>query len=211
MNAAQGGQARPEDVRLAVDEILAGPEFQPGTSWIQRAANAIKDWLIELFPGLASSGNAFLEAARIFVWVVLITVVVLLVWVLVRSIQRLRTPAAASGEVAEDPVADRARRVARLRREARAAGARGDHVLALRLEFTALVVGLGERGDLQYRDAFTNRELLERGKPGPEAERVLRPIVPGLDRKSFGGEPADAGDFARLAALCDRLLAGSRT
>jgi len=210
MIAAQAGQARPEDVRLAVDEILSGAEFQPGTNWIERAASAIKDWLIELFPDLAGSGNAFFEAARILVWVVLIAVVVLLAWVLVRSIQRLRPRVVAAGDAPEDPEVERARRVARLRRDARAAAARGEHVLALRLEFTALVVGLGERGDLEYRDAYTNRELLERGKPGPEAERVLRPIVPDLDRKSFGGETADAGDFARLAALCDRLLAGSR-
>jgi hypothetical protein len=80
----------------------------------------------------------------------------------------------------------------------------------MRLEFTALVVGLGQRGDLEYREAFTNRELLERGRPGAEAERMLRPLVPELDRKSFGGEPAAPGDVARIAALCDRWLGAAR-
>jgi hypothetical protein len=103
-------------------------------------------------------------------------------------------------------VESRAHRVARLRAEARAADARGEHVLALRLEFTALVCGLGERGDLEYRDAFTNRELLERGRPGREAEALLRPLVPELDAKSFGGEPASHADFLALSALCDRLV-----
>jgi hypothetical protein len=31
-------------------------------------------------------------------------------------------------------------------------------------------------------------------------------LVPSLDRKSFGGEPAGPEDVARLAALCERWL-----
>ena len=210
MIPAQGGSAEPAQVRAAIDEILAGSEFQQGTSWLDRALHAIGEWLSELFPGLASNGGLFVEAARILVWIVLIAVAVFLGWIVARALLHLRPAAASVSGPSADREDDRALRVARLRREARGALSRGEHVLALRLEFTALVVGLGERGDLEYRDAYTNRELLERGKPGAEAERVLRPIVPELDRKSFGGEPADAGDFARLSALCDRLLAGSR-
>jgi hypothetical protein len=140
----------------------------------------------------------------VLVWIVLGVVFVVVAWVVIRSlrVRRART----SSPTPESPAISRAQRVSALRSAARAADARGEHVLALRLEFTALVVGLGERGDLEYRESFTNRELLERGKPGRHAESLLRPLVPELDRKSFGGEAATHADFARLAALCDGLL-----
>ena len=54
-------------------------------------------------------------------------------------------------------------RVLALRAAARTARAEGDVRLALRQLFLALFLGLGERGDLRYHDAWTNRELLRRG------------------------------------------------
>ncbi|HZO10199.1 MAG TPA: DUF4129 domain-containing protein, partial [Myxococcota bacterium] len=86
------------------------------------------------------------------------------------------------------------------------AAARGDRVAALRLLFRALVLGLSQRGELEYRDAWTNRELLERGAPPRDVAPVLAALVPRLDAQSFGHEPAVAEDVERLAALCDRFL-----
>lgn len=93
-------------------------------------------------------------------------------------------------------------------REARAKRAFAD---ALRFYAWALVVGLSERGDLEYRDAWTNRELVERGRPRPEALRVLAPLVPELDAKSFGHEPALEADVERLERLCREHLGGLAT
>jgi len=100
----------------------------------------------------------------------------------------------------------RAASVAALRREARAAAARGDRLGALRLLFRALVLGLSERGELEYRDAWTNRELLERGSPRRDVAPLLAGLVPRLDAQSFGREPAEPADVEHLASLCDRLL-----
>ena len=99
-----------------------------------------------------------------------------------------------------------AHRVAELRREARAAEGAGDWIRALRLYFFATVVGLGERGDLDYRDAWTNRELFERGQPSPETRERLGPLVSELDRHSFGGRPTDAARVRVFSETCDHLL-----
>ncbi len=206
VRVAQAPPAEPAVVRTTIDDILNSPEFTPQESIVQKAIAWVVEFLSGLLPDVALSSDALESLAATLVYVVLAALVVMLVLLLARMWPRR----AAKVIVAADPATVRARRVEELRERARTANARGEHVLALRLEFTALVVGLGERGDLEYRDAFTNRELLERGRPGREAEALLRPIVPELDRRSFGGDPATSEDFARLSALCDRLLAGSR-
>lgn len=207
--AAQSGAADREEVRRAIDEILAGREFGRSTTAIERITTWISEFLKSLLPDGFIDPATLGNLAVAIVWVVLAAAAGLVVWAVVRTVRFRREHEVAAA--AATPVESRARRVARLRAEARAANQRGEHVLALRLEFTALVCGLGERGDLEYRDAFTNRELLERGRPGREAEALLRPLVPELDRKSFGGEPASHADFVRLSALCDRLVGASGT
>ncbi len=205
--AATSSAARPALVRASIDEILSAEEF----SRVPTIGDRVREWLGDLFSRLLPDieKSTAETIAAVVVWTVLIVAAILVLWSIVRIV-RSGLARKAAAVAAPDPVVLRARRVSELRARAREANARGEYVLALRLEFTALVVGLGERGDLEYRDAFTNRELLERGRPGPGAEAVLRPLVPGLDRKSFGGEAATAADFADLAALCDRLLAGAR-
>jgi len=206
--AAQAGAADPADVRAAIDGILEDSEFRRGETVFDSIAEWFAEFLRDLLPAGSIGPATLASLAQALVWIVLAAVVVLVLWAVVRSLGSARR--ADAEPAAADPEVERAQRVAELRARARDADARGDHVLALRLEFTALVVGLGERGDLEYRDAYTNRELLERGKPGREAQAVLGPIVPELDRKSFGGEVATHADFARFAALCDRLLGGAR-
>ncbi len=208
-SASQSTPAEPAAVRTAIDEILGGPEFRSSESLFARIIDWVGDLLSNLFPEGALDKATLSGLAQALVWIVLAALVALVVWAIVRA-EPWKRARNNLGDAAADPEVERAQRVADLRSRARAANARGEHVLALRLEFTALVVGLGERGDLEYRDAFTNRELLERGKPGRDAEALLRPIVPALDRKSFGGEPATSDDFDRLSSLCDRLLAGAR-
>ena len=190
-------------VRETIDGILARKEFRPAdrglSEWIaERFAKAVR-WIADLF-GLGDAGSA----QAILVTFLVLTGVAL-AWFLARAFARARVPAGAAPapSLGRDL---RAATVAALRDEAREAAARGDHLAALRLTFRALVVGLSERGDLAYRDAWTNRELLERGSPRRDVLPVLAPLVPRLDAQSFGREPAGPEDVARLAAICDRLL-----
>ena len=99
-----------------------------------------------------------------------------------------------------------AERVALLRAEAAQARARGELRLALRKQFFALVLGLGGRGDLQFRDAWTNREVLARGDPSAEVDTLLTPLVVELEAKEFGHESVSTADLDRLESLCARYL-----
>lgn len=195
----QGGVASAERVRSVLEEVFARPEFKPETNPVQAWIQELLHWLGTLFVDALSN----VPVIQLF-YVLLGVVAGVLLWLVVRgSVSRWRRRGAVLPAGAETR---RASRVARLRAEARSAEACGDRVLALRLYFWALVIGLSERGDLEYRDAWTNRELFERGAPRSDAARLLRPLVPDLDARSFGRVPAGAADVERLASLCDRHL-----
>jgi len=189
-------------VRATIDRILAAKEFRPKGglgAWIAEQFEKLARWISELF-GLRGEGSAHAILVTF-----LILAAALLGWAVARSLARRRpvvdrfAPASTSDRRAET--------VAALRAQAREAAARGDHLAALRLAFRALVVGLSERGELAYRDSWTNRELLDRGAPRHEVLPLLAALVPRLDAQSFGREPATPEDFVRIDALCDRLLA----
>jgi hypothetical protein len=102
----------------------------------------------------------------------------------------------------------RRRRVQELRERARAAEAAGDLALALRLELFAIVVALGENGELEFRPAWTNRELCARGNPAPVLAERLLGVLDELDPLTWGPETAQPADLARLRALATELGAG---
>ncbi len=206
MIAAIGASVPEATVRTKIDEILLRPEFGG-------RENLVRKWFVEQLEKFLHAIGDLLgiqprhaaDALVVLTYVALGTALVWIVWRIVRArLDRARPTDA--GVVEADPVAVRRARVADLRRSARAAHAAGDRVLALRLYFTALVVGLGEKGDLEYRDAWTNRELLERGEPSERVERELRPLVRDLDAKSFGGMPAFDEDVAAMSRVVDQLL-----
>lgn len=191
-------------IRRVVDEVLSKPDYQPvrpePPSWLAERWAEFLQWLSEhlgIAPGVG--GNVVL-------YVLYGAIALLLVWILVTFARRAL--ANRGGDAAEEPARVRAARVKDLLARSRAARARGDFAEALRFAFWALVVGLSERGDLEYRDAWTNRELVERGKPRPDAARVLVPLVPELDAKSFGHVEALEEDVERLERLCREHLGG---
>lgn len=189
------------EVRERVDRVLARDEFD----WDQQSLlERIGSWLAEhidlpSLPG-AWEGLELLLLAPLFA---------ALVWLLLRlrrHLRRLRV--GPEQELADD--ADRvAQRVAELLETARLARAAGDLRRALRHYFFALVVGLGRRGGLEYRDTWTNRELLERGHPSAEVAALLTPLVSDLDAKGYGGAATSEADVAYLEDLCTRWLSGS--
>lgn len=109
----------------------------------------------------------------------------------------------AEREELELPVLER---VALLRMEAQDARRAGQWKLALQKQFFALVLGLGERGDLEFRDAWTNRELLALGSPAPGVQRVLGPLLEELEPKEFGRVEVQAEDLDRLEALASEYF-----
>jgi hypothetical protein len=194
----------PAVVRERVRRILARDEFDRGENkiarWLGERMETATEWIRDLL-GLSAG------SARVALVILLSVAVLLALWALGRFLARRRAGAAGLGsETGASPASARAASVAALLREARAASSAGDRIAALRLYFRALVLGLSERGELRYRDAWTNRELLERGAPRRDVLPLLAPLVPRLDAQSFGREPASPEDVAHLAALCDRLF-----
>lgn len=200
--ASQANERIPaEQVRARVDEVLQRGEFQ----WDRKSlGERLLDWLADTFdlPSLPASLSG-LE------WVLAVPLAVLAVWLGVKLARVLR---AAAVEQSAERIADSnllAARVAAALEGARTAREAGDRTLALRLYFLALVLGLGGRGDLDYRDTWTNRELLERGQPSPQAAAVLAPLVADLDAQVFGGAPTSDADVDYLADLCARWLSAA--
>lgn len=134
-----------------------------------------------------------------------------LVVALVLIVVWLRSRPACSRSVTDHGVASgsRAARALELLAAARAARAAGDHELAARLYLFALVVRHGERGDLEFRAAWTDRELLERGRPSAEVRERLGALLDELEPRTFGSEPVRAEDVERLASAYSELAGGT--
>lgn len=186
-------------VQAAVEEVFAREEFHTEPTLIER----FLDWLGDLFFSEASDAAALARALAWGVGLLLALLAVVVIVFVVRSLREARTVQERQGA---DPEALARARAATLRHQARAARDAGDLRLALRLSFWALVVGLGARGDLTYRDAWTNRELLRRGRAPRALVTLLEPLVDELEAKDFGREPTRLEDVQRLEALCEEHL-----
>ncbi|MDP6838323.1 MAG: hypothetical protein QF724_05240 [Planctomycetota bacterium] len=170
--------------------------------------NWLEEWLAELFSVSPGTADVIGEVALGLAMAVLLAALTIL---LLRLWRRSQVPLRAGAGQEASPAEQLRDHVADLRKRARAAEERGDWVLALRLEFFALAVGLGESGALEYRDAWTNRELLERGHPRQEVRARLLPILGDLDAKTFGGAACNRDDVRHLAQITDSLLTGGLT
>lgn len=208
MSRAQAA-ATPRAVEDALREVMARPEFQPeGEAPWTEALQDFFEWLGDLFDfGDVARGAAESAAlgASILKWTLIVLGSLGLAWwlwflagphlVALRARAREARAAAALE-----------RRVDALRRAALEAEEAGDWTRALRLYFFAAVVGLGEAGDLEYRDAWTNHELFERGEPSARVRGALLPLVDELDEHSFGRRPTDQAAVRRFSRTCEELL-----
>ncbi len=188
-----------ERVAAELERVLARPEFSQEPGPVER----LLAWLGDLLDGTSFGGDVLGQLFQLGLVLLLAT---LLAWLVVRALRGLGAAGPRDGEALAPAAAAVVERVTSLRRAADQARVAGDLPRALRLNFWALVVGLGRRGDLEYRDAWTNRELLARGAPRGEVRAVLEPLVDELDAKGFGHEPTRGADVDRLEELCDRWL-----
>lgn len=207
MSLIQGGTP-PGDVQVRLEEILGRAEFREERDFGAEFLGGFFEWLGELFEidGAAEASQVGAKVLLVIAGVFAVIGLVWLIWNLAGGI-RARTRAV---DPVELPI-HIAQRVAELRAEARTAESAGDWTLALRLYFFALVVGLGEKGELAYRDAWTNRELLERGDATTRVLDLLSPLISRLDEHSFGLRPTDQAEVQRFAGVCEELLAGGRS
>jgi hypothetical protein len=193
--------ADPERVRAALERVLARPEFQDRVDPIE----ALLRWLARAFQGTAFESGALQIAYWVFVGF-LGAGLGLLAYLVIASLWRTAWWEQRGGARSSSAAESSALRAMELRARAAQAERAGEHLLALRLYFFALLIGLSERGDLAYSDAWTNLELLERGEPQGEVRSFLTPLVEELDRKAFGRAPVSSSDVERLARIVEQRL-----
>ncbi len=187
-----------ERVHAALERVLARGEFR-------REKSLLEEFLEWLLPRLGSERIAAL--GKILPWLLAFALLGLCLALLLRMVRSAGAARAArEGELPPAPIS-LDERLRELRRRSRSARASGDLRLALRLLFLSLLLALGGRGDLVYRDAWTNRELLRRGKPSRSARALLEPLVRELEAKDFGRDPVCEADLDRLESLLQRSLA----
>ncbi|KAA9155051.1 DUF4129 domain-containing protein [Amycolatopsis acidicola] len=179
-------------------EELAKPEYRAAEpSWFQRALSWLAHRVGELFSaisGVVPGGTLGL--------LVLLAVVVLVIVVVRLRVGKVARTVRGSREVFEA----RPRAAAEYRRAAEEAFAAGDIVAAVRERFRALVRGLEERGVLDTRSGRTADEAArDAGARLPAAREELVVAANLFDAVHYGGRPATAEDYARLAALDERV------
>jgi Domain of unknown function (DUF4129) len=187
----------PEVVRASLERVLARegiPALPREPSWIER-------WLSELMTSLGGAAEG-LDLARLLLIVLGVMAVALVVGLV---LPRVRSRASSSS-ADQDPTAQQRRARAReLRLQARQAEEGGDLALALRLGLFALVVALSEEGTLDFRPAWTDRELLARGAPPLRVRERLEALLDAFEPKTFGGVSTEPGDLRALEALAGEL------
>lgn len=191
-----------EEVAASLERILAAKEFQQGgVDPVAEALGRLFSWSI--------SDEALVATGWTLLWIAAIGLGVGLGWLYVRmraSPRRAREATGAAAGEFSGAVASAGARALELRARAQAARASGDLALALRLALFALLVELAQRGDLEFRDAWTHRELFERGRPSAAARAALGPWLGELDAKLFGRAGVVAADLERLEGLSADLL-----
>jgi hypothetical protein len=193
------------EVQAALERVFAHPRLRAREpDLLERGLER----LLEVFSGF----DVEPRAVTTLLWVAAAVLAALGGWLLARALAgRARAPAAApaAGDLPPAPV-DVEARLADLRARAETARAAGDLELALRLSFSALLVALSRRGDLELREAWTPREMLARGRPSERARAALEPWLSELDRLLFGARGVTPEDLARFDALRANLLAEGR-
>ena len=195
---AQRFDSGAERVRTTLREILERERIP--------AEEREPHWLVELLSRLFGDVEA-VSAGVYFFLLLAVAALAVLLFVYLNGKLRPRS-VGASGATSGGGEAVRLR-VAELVGRARRAADSGDCALAVRLHLFALVVGLSEHGDLEFRPSWTNRELIERGRPPAEVREAVQRLLDDLEPKTFGRETATESDVRRVESLAARLLGGA--
>jgi hypothetical protein len=186
------------EVERALKHVFARPEFGEEEETL---LDQFLEWLRGLFDVDADPAQA-VDAAGVFVNVLLALAALALLVLLARALFARYRAVLERRRRAAAELEGHHERIRALYRAARAARAEGDLARALRLSLFALVAGLGQRGEIEYRDAWTYREIVRNGAPGKDVRELLARLVDELESKNFGRAPITPEDVLRLEELC---------
>ena len=195
---------QPAAAREEARDILAGNRFSPPEvpGPFRGVLREVAAWLtpvLDLIPAL----DDLLPGGRPVVWALIVIAVGALAAFLAGRSLRRRAAAGGPGRAAAAPGAPED--PDELERLARAAAARGDHELALRLGFRAGLARLDRRGVLELRPSLSTGDVA-RAVHSPAFDRAAARF----DEVVYGGRPAAAGDVEAARAAWAEALAERR-
>jgi hypothetical protein len=199
------------EVRGAADDILERPEYHQTESLLERAGGWLDNLLSDILGGLGGSGLGSLIA-----WLILLTLVGGLIWLLLRL-----SPAAGLARVAtteavvrtSGPAATNFRDATEWRKEAARLAADGRYDEALRARYRALLADLIDGGLIEDIPGRTPGEYRRDLQTGASAE-VSAPFADATDLFEtiwYGPDVATSPDLDRFEARERAVLAGVRT
>jgi hypothetical protein len=191
-----------DEIRQAAVRVFARPEFRPTETgaggWLLRQLAEFFQWLGGLY-----------EAAPALFWLILIGCVIALVGLIALMVFQVRS-AFAGGRgrrAGSAEQAERARRSAAYRDEADRRAAAGDYTEAVRHLFLSLVYRFDERGRINFRGEYTNREYLDLLSDRGSIRDAVRVLVDTLDDHWYGQRPCGRPQYEQCRAVYDRLAA----
>lgn len=188
--------------RLAA--ILATPEFAAvkQTSWLDRARDALIQWLDARLLSLAAFGARSVWIARILVGVCLLLACGVLALWLNRQVRRQRAAPAPAYARSSDPAPTRESGLAAPRRLA--SGGRWRE--AVHCVYWAAISRLESKGLWPADQARTPREYLALVAPQNAKRAGLGRLTNDFERIWYGGSPAGESEFQRACALFEELV-----
>lgn len=192
----------PEARRWILDE-LAKPEYRAAEpTAFDLAAQAVRDWVANLF-----SGATGLPAPALGLIVILVVGVLLVVGILVFGLPRLRRRSRPPAPLFDD---GDLRDALTLRRAAEAAAASGDWTLAVEERFRALVRGLVARELVRVHPGTTAHGMADSAsRPFPDRADELEAAATAFDGVRYLARVGTEEAYRSVTEL-ERALASSR-
>jgi hypothetical protein len=197
--------------RKHLHEILGRPEFQkPDEPMLARLIRQVKEYLADVLANLGGitggdSTGSVIRALLVPVFIVIIAVLIRIAWR--RWREKPATPKRQRlhvlGEEIEEGIS-----AADLIGMARALAASGDYRTAIRRLFVALLYELGDRGLLELRDDYTNREYLRGLRTSGTAKAAFVGMTGTFEAVWYGQSAADQAVYERFEAEFQTVLAG---
>lgn len=210
--AGEPARYTPDEVRTALDEILARPGYNsPLAKLAERLEQAAARLLRALRNMLRGIDDLFVAAPVVY-WLIvaaLVGVLVLLLahigWTVKRAVTMGRAPTdgdAAAPAERETP--------ASVRRQAETLAAAGRFLDAMRLLFRALALRIGQRDTGIVFPSLTNREFAAVFRRDPTVFQRLRAFVDVLDDRWYGEHPCNAEDYELCRTVYDQVVHQAR-
>ncbi len=208
--------ASDDDVREQVREVMSQPAYRYEPTLLERIGRRLSEWLQRLLENLnvpgASAGTFGGGAGTVVAWVLIVLALAVLVFAVVRAVQRRvrkppadDTPATTTDVEHERRAKDWADEATRMEREGRFKD-------AVRARYREMVRTLVDRDQLPDVPGLTTGELRQAlGRTTPTAADAFDRACTTFELAWYAELPVDAGDLAGLRAAAAEVLAASRT